>query len=68
MEAVSEQLRRAILDAGVSRYRISHDTGIAESVLSRFVNRETGLDIGTVDKLAAYLGLQFVSIERKRRK
>ena len=55
---VTGQLRAAILAAGVRRRRISLDTGIHESVLSRFVRGERGLDGGSIDTLCAYLGLE----------
>ncbi len=60
---VSEQLRAAILAAaetGVTRYRISKETGVEQSALSRFVHGKVGLDLSSVDKLAAYLGLELV--------
>ncbi|HEX8915921.1 MAG TPA: helix-turn-helix transcriptional regulator [Humisphaera sp.] len=63
--AVSERLRAAIAAAkaaGVSRYRISKATGLEQSALSRFVNGKTGLDTGSVDKLAAFLGLDLVPV------
>jgi hypothetical protein len=61
---VSDKLRAAILAAPVTRYRISKDTGVNASVLSKFVNRKTGLDGSTIDALAEYLGLEL--IERKK--
>ena len=63
--AVSDRLRAAIVAAkaaGVSRYRISRETGLEQSALSRFVNGKTGLDTGSVDKLAAFLGLDLVPV------
>ena len=57
MATISEQLRKAIVDAGISRYRISQETGIAESTLSRFVNGKAGLTMELADTLAEYLGL-----------
>jgi len=64
---VSDKLRAAILAAPVTRYRISADTGVHASVLSKFVNGKTGLDLSTVDVLAAYLNLELVEIKRKGR-
>lgn len=58
---VSEQLRQAIQKAEISRYRMAKETGVAESALSRFVNDQRSLDLGSVDRLAAYLGLELVS-------
>ena len=63
-DTVSEQLRKAIESAPVSRYRIAQETGVTEGALSRFVRRERGLDLSSVDKLAAYLGLVLVAAER----
>jgi hypothetical protein len=58
METFSEQLRRAINDCGRSRYEISQRTGIAESILSRFIHRERGLSLKSVDVLMQFLGLE----------
>ena len=58
----------AIKSAGVTRYRIARETGIDEAALSRFMSGERGLDLSTVDRLAAYLGLQLTGVENERRK
>lgn len=57
-KTLSEQLRDAILGAEISRYQISKETGIAQSDLSRFVNRQQGLSLDTIDRLADYLNLE----------
>jgi len=62
---ISEQLRAAILAAPVSRYRIAQETGVTEAALSRFVRGERGLDLSSVDKLAPYLGLALVTVNRQ---
>jgi hypothetical protein len=64
MEKFSDVLRRAIEDSGMTRYAISRRTGIAESILSRFVRRERGLSTDSVDALMDFLGLE----ARPRRK
>ncbi len=64
---VSGQLRAAILAAPVSRYRIAKDTGINQSMLSRFVRGERGLDGSSIDTLAEYLRLELVGKARKER-
>ena len=64
----SEQLRRAIETAPVTRYRIAVDTGISEAVLSRFVNSKVGLSMETVDLLCDYLGLNLVSENKPEKK
>ena len=58
---LSEQLRRAILDAPMSRYAISQATGVHEAALSRFVNGQAGLSLDSIDKIGGYLGLRIVS-------
>ena len=62
-----ERLREAILAAPENRRRISLATGVAESVLSRFVHRKQGIDLKTASKLAAYLGLELVPAKRNRK-
>jgi transcriptional regulator with XRE-family HTH domain len=58
---LSEQVRRAIDNCGHSRYRISKATGIDDSTLSRFMTRERGLPMKTLDRLAEYLDLNIVA-------
>lgn len=69
---LSEQLREAIEHCGKTRYRISKETGIAEAVLSRFVNRQAGMGWGSIDKLCECIGARLVldapSTEQKKRK
>jgi hypothetical protein len=64
----SEQLRQAVLDCGVSRYRISQETGISESLLSRFVNEDVGLSLENIDKICEQIGGQLTIVKRSERK
>ncbi|MGH7178505.1 MAG: helix-turn-helix domain-containing protein [Tepidisphaeraceae bacterium] len=64
---ISDQLRAAIEESGESRYEISKQTGINQSILSRFVRGETNLDGVNTDKLAAYLELGLVSLRQQRK-
>lgn len=64
---VGDRLRTAILDAPVSRYRMARETGVSESILSRFVRGERGLDLTSIDRLAAYLGLDLIPATPKRK-
>jgi hypothetical protein len=57
---VSDQIRAAIDAAGVTRYRISKDTGISESMLSRFMGGSRGLSMEALDTLGEYLDLEVV--------
>ena len=66
-QTLTDQLRAAILNADVTRYRISQDTGIGESVLSRFVNGHAGLSLKALDTLGKYLELELVAMKTSRR-
>jgi len=64
---LSEQLRDAVRNADVSRYRISQDTGITEGQLCRFVHGQSRLSLDTIDLLAEYLELEVVRRPKRRR-
>jgi hypothetical protein len=68
MTTVSEQLRKALEQCGVTRYQVSKDTGIPASVLSRFVAGGKGLRSENIDKLCTYLGLVLTKKPGKPRK
>ncbi len=61
---MTDQIRRAIDDSGLTRYRIAMETGIDESALAKFYNGNRGLSLNNLDLLCEYLGLQIVA-ERK---
>ena len=68
MVKVTDALRKAINTAKVNRRQISLTTKIPESVLSRFVRGERGLDGKSIDTLAAYFGLELTpKVKRKGR-
>lgn len=54
-QSFSDQLRQALLNAPMSRYRLAAECGIPESSLSRFVNGKMGLPLASIDKLADLL-------------
>jgi hypothetical protein len=55
---ITKLLQNAIRESGVSRYRISKETGIGQDVLCRFMQGKTGLSISSVDKVLDALGLE----------
>lgn len=59
---VSTRLRDAIDTCGHSRYRLSRETGVTESTLSRFMAGKSGLNLEAVDALSAFLGLELVPL------
>lgn len=54
---ISDALRDAILQSGVSRYILSQQVGVSESVLSRFLNGKQGITLETAERLAVIFGL-----------
>jgi Cro/C1-type HTH DNA-binding domain len=62
-----DQLRAAIKESGVSRYRISKDTGLAQSNLSTFMSGKAGLSLDSIVKLVEYLDLSIVSPKTRKR-
>jgi transcriptional regulator with XRE-family HTH domain len=58
---LSDQLRRIVEESDVTRYRLSKETGITQSTLSRFVSGERGLSIEAMDALGEFFQLEFVS-------
>jgi ribosome-binding protein aMBF1 (putative translation factor) len=55
-----DQLRQAINNSGMSRYRIAKTLGIGEATLSRFMSGERGLRLDVVEQLASLLKLRLV--------
>ncbi|MGZ0172970.1 MAG: helix-turn-helix domain-containing protein [Planctomycetales bacterium] len=68
MSELLNQIRQAIEASGVSRYRISQDTGIDQGHLSRLMNDKGGTSVETVEKLCQYLELEVVVQPKKPRR
>lgn len=54
---LTDQLRDAIDDSGLTRYQIAKATGIDESALAKFYNGHRGLSMKALDALGEYLEL-----------
>ena len=61
---LTEQLREAIAESGMTRYQIAKRTGVSEATWSRFFTGKRGLSMEALDSLGACLRLTIVS-ERK---
>ena len=61
---LTDQLRQAIDESGLTRYRIAKETGISESALSQFYNGHRGLSMGALNALGEYLQLR-ITLGRK---
>ncbi len=57
---LTDALRAAIEQSGLTGYRIAKATGIDNANLARFLRGELFLRLDKADKLAAYLGLRLV--------
>jgi transcriptional regulator with XRE-family HTH domain len=66
-KALSDQIRDAVNDSGMSRYRICAEIRLAQSTMSRFMAGETGLSMDVLDRLADLLGLSVVVKKPKRK-
>ena len=65
---LSDQLREAIRNAGCSRYEICRQTGIDQSVLSKFMSGERGVSLATADLLCDFLEVGLTKQRRGKRK
>lgn len=54
---MSDPLRRAIVESGVSYKALCRETGVTRASIQRFVDRKNSLRLDIADRLAAYFGL-----------
>jgi len=57
-DTLTDQIREAVRQSGLTHYRICQETGIDKASMSKFVSGERGLSLAHLDKLAALLGLR----------
>ncbi len=57
---LTEVLRAAIGQSGVTCYRVAKATGIDPANLGRFLSGDMSIRLDKADRLAAYLGLRLV--------
>ena len=63
---MTDQIKQAIDNSGLTRYRIAKDTGIDESTLAKFYNGHRGLSMDVLDRLGEYLLVDYIARKRKR--
>lgn len=56
-KTLTDQLRKAIDECGLTRYRISQETGISEATLSKFYLGQRGLSMEALNALGKCLQL-----------
>jgi transcriptional regulator with XRE-family HTH domain len=64
MKHLTDQLRQAIDDSGLTRYEIAKQTGIDESALAKFYNGHRGLSMEALNALGECLKLK-ITLGRK---
>ena len=52
---LSERIRQAVRDSGLTHYRICQQIGISEPMMSRFMHGHCGLSMAVLDRLAELL-------------
>ncbi len=57
---LSDQIRLAVRESGLSRYAICKTSGVDQAVLSRFMSGKSGITTTTLDALARVLNLDIV--------
>jgi transcriptional regulator with XRE-family HTH domain len=61
---LTDQLRQAIDESGMTRYQIAKATGIDESALAKFYNGHRGLSMDALNALGEFLQLT-ITLGRK---
>jgi transcriptional regulator with XRE-family HTH domain len=64
-EKLSDQVRRAVDDSGLSRYAICKSLGLSQATMSRFMNSKGLLSMEYLDALADLLGLN-ITVEKRK--
>lgn len=65
-DAISDQLRAALVGGESSLHAVAAEAGVPRSSLSRFVRGERSLSLETVDAVAKALGFRLVQTRRRR--
>lgn len=66
-ELLTDALKRAIRESGLTHYRISQLSGVSSPILDRFMSgQRDNITISTAAKIADALGLQWVTPKRKK--
>lgn len=64
---LSDEIRQAISDSGMTQTELAKAADVAGSVLSRFTRGQQGITLETADRIVRALGLR-VAFSKRRRK
>ncbi len=67
MSKILDRIRQAITASDKTRYRLSQETGIPQSQLSRFMTGEKGVSFEALERLAEALDVEIIVRLRKKR-
>lgn len=65
---LTDQVRQAIDNSGLTRYRISKETGISETALALFYNGHRGLSMEALNALGEFLELTIIMRRKPSKK
>ena len=68
MSEIRDEIRKAIKASNKTRYRLSKETGIVQSQLSRLMSGEKGVSLDNLERLADALDLEIVIRPKRARK
>ena len=66
MDTISEQLKKAIAESGLSQRQLGIESGVCRVSILRWLNGKQTLTLDAVDKLCAYFGLALAPVKTKR--
>ena len=64
-QPITETLRRAINESGLSFLALEKATGVLRQSLMPFARGEAGINIDAADKLAVYFGLELTPLNKR---
>lgn len=67
-QPISEALRCAINESGMTFLALEHETGVIRQSLMPFARGEAGINVDAADKLAVYFGLELRPVAKTKRK
>ncbi|MDX1963219.1 MAG: helix-turn-helix domain-containing protein [Pirellulales bacterium] len=63
-ETFTDGIRQAILNCGMSRYRLAQLSKVPAECLHRFVHKQAGLSLDNLDRVARVLRLRVIVTEQ----